>query len=97
MKCRHCGTEIAEKALICYRCGTATTVPRIAPPTERPSRGPVPAILAVVATAGAAALLVPPLPDGPPELAGWAGAAVVAALAAWLLKPVARTAGRWRR
>jgi len=23
MKCRHCGTEIAEKALICYRCGTA--------------------------------------------------------------------------
>jgi uncharacterized membrane protein YvbJ len=25
MKCRHCGTEIAEKALICYRCGTAVT------------------------------------------------------------------------
>jgi uncharacterized membrane protein YvbJ len=25
MTCRNCGTEIAEKALICYRCGTATT------------------------------------------------------------------------
>ena len=25
MRCRNCGTEIAEKALICYRCGTATT------------------------------------------------------------------------
>ena len=25
MKCRNCGTEIAEKALICYKCGTATT------------------------------------------------------------------------
>jgi uncharacterized integral membrane protein len=25
MICRTCGTEIADKALICYRCGTATT------------------------------------------------------------------------
>jgi uncharacterized membrane protein YvbJ len=25
MRCRNCGTEIADKALICYRCGTATT------------------------------------------------------------------------
>ena len=24
MECRQCGTEIAEKALICYRCGAAT-------------------------------------------------------------------------
>ena len=23
MKCRECGTEIAEKALICFRCGTS--------------------------------------------------------------------------
>jgi hypothetical protein len=27
MLCRHCGTEIADKALICYRCGNATTDP----------------------------------------------------------------------
>jgi uncharacterized membrane protein YvbJ len=25
MKCRQCGTEISDKALICYRCGTAVT------------------------------------------------------------------------
>ncbi|MGE3179367.1 MAG: hypothetical protein AB7O32_17985 [Vicinamibacterales bacterium] len=25
MQCRQCGTEIADKALICYRCGAATT------------------------------------------------------------------------
>ena len=24
MKCTHCGTEIADNALICYRCGAAT-------------------------------------------------------------------------
>jgi uncharacterized membrane protein YvbJ len=27
MKCRQCGTEIADKAIVCYRCGTATTEP----------------------------------------------------------------------
>ena len=25
MQCRNCGTEIADKALICYRCGAPTT------------------------------------------------------------------------
>ena len=25
MKCRSCGAEIAANALICYKCGTATT------------------------------------------------------------------------
>ena len=33
MKCRFCGTEVADKALICYRCGRATTDPKVAPPT----------------------------------------------------------------
>ena len=32
MLCRQCGTEIADKALICYRCGTATTEPLYKPP-----------------------------------------------------------------
>ena len=27
MICRQCGTEIADKALVCYRCGAATTDP----------------------------------------------------------------------
>ena len=39
MKCRQCGTEIAANALICYKCGTATTEPRIQPPASRPRRG----------------------------------------------------------
>jgi hypothetical protein len=39
MICRHCGTEIADKALICYRCGNATTEPRIKPPAEGPLLG----------------------------------------------------------
>ena len=34
MHCRHCGTDIADKALICYRCGRATTEPRVTPPED---------------------------------------------------------------
>jgi uncharacterized membrane protein YvbJ len=31
VKCRQCGAEIADKALICYRCGTATTEAKFQP------------------------------------------------------------------
>jgi uncharacterized membrane protein YvbJ len=31
MQCRSCGAEIADKALICYRCGTATTEAKYQP------------------------------------------------------------------
>jgi uncharacterized membrane protein YvbJ len=53
MICKHCGTEIADKALICYRCGNATTEPRIKPPAEeslfqRPRRSPLPWIVIVI-------------------------------------------------
>ena len=38
MICRNCGTEIADKAIVCYRCGTATTDPVRRPAAVR-SRG----------------------------------------------------------
>jgi hypothetical protein len=38
MVCRSCGTEIADKALICYRCGTATTEARFKPPAAKVGR-----------------------------------------------------------
>ena len=42
MQCRNCGAEIADKALICYRCGTATTEAKYqpAPIGRRRRRGP---------------------------------------------------------
>ena len=53
MLCKHCGTEIADKALICYRCGNATTEPRIKPPADgpifnRPRRSRLPMVIIVV-------------------------------------------------
>jgi hypothetical protein len=36
MLCRTCGTEIADKAIVCYRCGAGTTDPvRKAVPIKR--------------------------------------------------------------
>ena len=40
MQCRQCGTEIADKALICFRCGASVTEavhkPYVAPRKKRP-------------------------------------------------------------
>ena len=41
MQCRNCGTEIADKAIICYRCGTATTDPVRAPAPLKRRRSPM--------------------------------------------------------
>ena len=53
MICKYCGTDIADKALICYRCGNATTEPRIKPPAEgplfqRPRRSRLPVVIIVL-------------------------------------------------
>ena len=41
MRCRNCGTEIADKAIVCYRCGTATTDPVRAPAPLARQRSPL--------------------------------------------------------
>ena len=39
MICRNCGTEIADRAIVCYRCGTSTTEPSRKPAEIGPARG----------------------------------------------------------
>ena len=49
MECEHCGTEIAANALICYRCGEATSEPERPAPAGRPAgRVWAPVVLGVV-------------------------------------------------
>jgi len=58
MNCRSCGIEIADNALICYRCGTATAEPRIPPPAARGNSRAgwlMPVLTAAAAAAAAAA------------------------------------------
>jgi len=62
MQCRNCGTEIADKAIVCYRCGVGTTEP-VRKPAPVPSgrsgpplvAGILPLILALAALVGAQA------------------------------------------
>jgi hypothetical protein len=63
MTCKYCQTEIADKALICFRCGRSTTEPRIAPPTggslfEHRRRSRRPMIVVVLILIVAAIFLV---------------------------------------
>ena len=49
MQCRQCGTEIAGKAIVCYRCGAATTDPVRRPVLVRRRRSPLLSFVAIAA------------------------------------------------
>ena len=58
MPCRSCGAQIADKALICYKCGTATTEAKYQPaplPAASPAwrRALVPTAIALALLLGA--------------------------------------------
>ena len=55
MQCRNCGIDIADKALICYRCGTATTEAKFKPVPLKTRRLPSGLIAALSAAAALAA------------------------------------------
>jgi hypothetical protein len=40
MQCRQCGTEIADKAIVCFRCGAGTSDPVRKPVAVKPPRSP---------------------------------------------------------
>ena len=48
MICRNCGTEIADKAIVCYRCGVGTKDPVRQPVAVRPRRGRLLPLVALV-------------------------------------------------
>jgi peptidoglycan/LPS O-acetylase OafA/YrhL len=45
MQCRNCGTEIADKAIVCFRCGASTTDPVRRPAIIKPKRSPLVALV----------------------------------------------------
>jgi len=79
MICRTCGTEIAEKALICYKCGAATTDPLVRPPSSarpRSRAGLIVTFAALVLLAAVALVLARSSPSGTPPAVTWIVAAV---------------------
>jgi uncharacterized membrane protein YkvI len=86
--CRTCGIEIADKALICYRCGTATTEAKFTPVARRRfSSWLIADILVIVVLALAALGIDRMVAADAPHLASWilvAVAVVIVAVRAYL-------------
>jgi hypothetical protein len=55
--CRNCGTDIADKAIVCYRCGTGTREPLRKPAEIRRRRSPVWVVIMLIVLALLAWLL----------------------------------------
>jgi hypothetical protein len=94
--CRQCGTEIADKAIVCYRCGTATTAPVRRPAPVRRRRSPVLPTAALVLLVLAALFLGEAGRIAPQFQAAWEMpvAAILAGLAVVIL--IVRIARRRR-
>jgi len=90
MLCRSCGTEIADKAIVCFRCGEPTASPRQrAMGGARPGRPAVlRALAAIVLLVAMGAVLVPRVPAGTARLAAFAGLALITFLVVrFLIRP----------
>jgi hypothetical protein len=88
MKCRSCGTEIAEKAIVCFRCGTPTDLPAAPVRGRPPRRRALPAwvaALAVLVIILLAVWLLALTPEGSMARGGgWTAVVVLTALVVWL-------------
>ncbi len=83
MICRHCGTEIADKALVCYRCGHATAEPRMQDGRAPAARGRVPLTAALLVLTLAALYMSRAASGEAPRALSWVVAGLAAIVLAW--------------
>jgi zinc-ribbon domain len=83
MICSHCGTEIADKALVCYRCGHATTEPRLKPGRPPSARSPILMVVALAALILAAMFMGEATRGEAPRIVSWTVAALASVVLAW--------------
>jgi hypothetical protein len=92
VQCRNCGIEIADKALICYRCGTPTTEAKFKPVVPQRSSSSLVASVLALALLVLLALYLGRVPSGEtPRMLSWIAVAVAAVVI------VLRAYGRRRR
>jgi len=95
MNCRKCGAKIADKAIVCYRCGTATTEAKFKAPAARRPRSSinlVSSMLAVVLLVLCALYMQRFVTVGAPAELRWV--IVVLAVALVALRVIARRTRR---
>lgn len=87
MKCKVCGAEIADKALICYRCGASTFEPAPLAARRRPERRRplLPSILGLIVLVVAGLLMSRAALGETPETIGYVLLAIAAVILVWRL------------
>ena len=86
MICKNCGTEIADKALVCFRCGAATFEAKVKPGRRRPAAEPGAADRSRCSILILAALFMAQAAAGEaPRLVSWLVAGLAAIVLAWRL------------
>jgi hypothetical protein len=91
MNCRKCGATIADKAIVCYKCGTATTEAKYKAPVARGSwlsMNPVSSVLALALLVLCALYVQRLVTGGAPNALRWAIVVLAAAIVA--LRVIAR-------
>ena len=85
MTCKNCGTQIADKAIVCYRCGQPTTAAKLAPAAlPSKSRSLVVTLAFVVLMLAALFLGQAGTHTLPPEVS-WTVTAAAAVILVWRL------------
>jgi protein-S-isoprenylcysteine O-methyltransferase Ste14 len=83
MKCKKCGTEIADKALICYRCGTSTFEPPTPTGERRRTSRLLPSLIALVLLIGAGLFMAGTAVSETPRVLGWILVGLAIVLIVW--------------
>jgi len=96
MQCRACGTVIADKAIVCFRCGAPTLerTPAVQPSAGRRNGGAWQPIVAGAIVGALGAGFAFAFVDGAAARAGAAAGAIVLAVAIWRLLAGRRAARR---
>ena len=86
MRCRNCGTEIANNALICYGCGTAVDeLPSVSPARGR-RVGLLGPALALIVLVLAALFLGRAIGQGLPRAVSWTMLALALIVVGWWIR-----------
>ena len=83
MTCKHCGTEIADKALVCYRCGQATAASPARPAPVAKPRSRIPVVAALLVLILGAIYMSQAAAGEAPRVVSWSVAGLAAVVLVW--------------
>jgi hypothetical protein len=83
MTCKHCGTEIADRALVCYRCGQATADSPARPASVAKPRSRIPVVAALLVLILSAIYMSQAAAGEAPRVVSWSVAGLAVIVLVW--------------